>query len=487
MLVPVILAGGSGTRLWPLSREAFPKQFIPLRQGQSLFQDTLARITAIENCQRPIVVGNECHRFLMAEQIRQSKQPQSLIMLEPHFKGTAPAITLAAMQALSHQTQDVLMCVLPADHVLEDGAGFAASVKKASVVAEAGHLVTFGVKPTHAETGYGYIQQGNTSHTGIGYDIARFVEKPDHKMAEQYLASKEYWWNSGMFLFSAGFFLQEILLHVPEIYHAAKAAFDKATLSSDFIRPCPIEFAKSPVDSIDYAIMEKTHNGVIVPLESPWNDVGAWDALAKLYPADKEGNVCAGDVILEEAQNCLVQANQRLVVAVGVQDLIIVETPDAVLVLDKSSAQQVKSIVSKMRENARKEVTYHQRVSRPWGAFESIDAGDRFQVKRITVEVGAKLSLQRHHHRSEHWVVVKGTARVTRGEEVFLLSENQSTYIPIGIDHRLENVGKIPLEIIEVQSGAYLGEDDIVRLDDQYGRDELKQIMSESRKEAVTF
>jgi mannose-1-phosphate guanylyltransferase/mannose-6-phosphate isomerase len=287
-------------------------------------------------------------------------------------------------------------------------------------------------------------------------------------------------------LFSAGFFLQEMLLHEPQIYHAAKAAFDKAALCPDFIRPCSVEFARSPVDSIDYAIMEKTHKGVVVPLESPWNDVGAWDALAKLYPTDEKGNVCTGDVLLEEAENCLVQANQRLVVAAGVKDLIIVETPDAVLVLDKNSAQQVKTIVNKMRENARKEVTYHQRVSRPWGAFESIDAGDRFQVKRITVEVGAKLSLQRHHHRSEHWVVVKGTAKVTRGEEVFLLSENQSTYIPIGVDHRLENVGKIPLEIIEVQSGAYLGEDDIVRLEDQYGRDEINQIMSNIRKETIT-
>ncbi|MBI2792458.1 MAG: mannose-1-phosphate guanylyltransferase/mannose-6-phosphate isomerase [Gammaproteobacteria bacterium] len=478
MLVPVILAGGSGTRLWPLSREAYPKQFIPLLQDQSLFQHTLGRLSHIKDCAKPIVVGNEQHRFLMAEQIRQSSQHCDII-LEPCFKGTALAVALAAVHALAQYDSDVLLLVLPADHVIEDIAGFVNTVNEGILAAENGKLVTFGVRPTHAETGYGYIQQGDKLENQQGFTIARFIEKPDQKTAQRLFESQTFLWNSGMFLFSASAFLQELLLHEKGMFHTAKAAIGNGQRDADFIRPNQKDFEQCPTDSIDYAVMEKTINGAVIPLQSTWNDVGAWDALTQLLPQDEQNNVCIGDVVAQKSQNCLIHANQRLVVAVGVKDLVIVETQDAVLVLDKAHAQDVKQVVTTLRDNKRKEVTFHRRVSRPWGSFESIDSGDRFQVKRITVAVGEKLSLQRHHHRSEHWVVVKGTARVTRGDEVFLLSENQSTYIPIGVNHRLENVGKLPLEMIEVQSGAYLGEDDILRLDDQYGRQAMKSSHSE--------
>lgn len=469
MIVPVILAGGMGSRLWPLSREAYPKQFISLIEGKSLFQHTLARVMPLDNVKIPIVVGNEQHRFLIAEQIRQSSYPMSNIIIEPCFRGTAPAVALAAMQALDGQ-HDAVLLVLPADHVIEDVSGFVATVKEGLPNALQGKLVTFGVVPTHAETGYGYIQKGAPLKEGRGFVIKRFVEKPNPTTAEAYVKSEQYWWNSGMFLFLAASFLQELMLLAPEIYTLTKQAFERAKRDIDFIRPALSDFEQCPNDSIDYAVMEKTHNGVVVPLRSAWNDVGAWDALKALHSPDEQGNICQGDVVTQDATNCFIQAEQRLVVAVGVDDLIIVETPDAILVLKSSEAQSIKSIVASLKAQSRKEVTFHRRVNRPWGAFESIDSGERFQVKRITVAVGARLSLQRHHHRSEHWVVVKGTARVTRAEESFLLSENQSTYIPIGVTHRLENAGKIPLEIIEVQSGAYLGEDDIERLDDQYGR-----------------
>lgn len=477
MLVPVILAGGSGTRLWPLSREAHPKQFIPAGKQLSLFQQTLARVASLKHAQSPIVVGNEQHRFLMAEQIRQSAQAEALLLLEPCFKGTAPAVALATMQSVNYYDQDVFILVLPADHVIHDLLGFQKSVEQAQQIAAQGKLVTFGITPTHPEVGYGYIQKGAALGLAAlsGHEIARFVEKPNVATAQHYCESQDYYWNSGMFLFSAATFLQELLLHAPEIYHASKLALTQATVDRDFIRPAKVYFDQIPTDSIDYAVMEKTHQGAVVPLQSDWSDVGSWDAWLKLFPADLQGNVALGDVQLQGSQNCFVHAAQRLVVALGVKDLVIVETPDAVLVLEKTQAQQVKTLVSQLNTQSRKETRFHRRVSRPWGAFESIDAGDRFQVKRLMVAVGQKLSLQRHHHRSEHWVVVKGTARVSRGSEVFLLSENQSTYIPIGVNHRLENVGKIPLEIIEVQSGAYLGEDDIVRLEDHYGRDQENQ------------
>lgn len=470
MLVPVILAGGLGSRLWPLSRETHPKQFLPLIKGQSLFQETLARLAHIPATRAPIVIGNEQHQFLIAQQIRQSSQPNCQVILEPCFKSTAPAVALAAVQALAHQDEDVLLLVLCADHFLADMAGFAQTVKEAVHHAQSGNLVSFGVVPTQPETGYGYIQKGNAIANTQGFQIARFIEKPKLAKALEYVESREYWWNSGMFLFSAGAYLQELLLHSPQIYHAAKAALSHTKSVEGFIRPDLKEFEKSPVDSIDYAVMENTSKGVVVPLCSPWSDVGSWDALADLLPKDDKNNVCVGDVVIQETENCLIHADQRLVVTMGVRDLVVVETSDTVLVMNKSNAQAIKPLFNQLRVSGRKETLFPKRVARPWGAFESIDNGERFQVKRITVAIGQRLSLQRHHHRSEHWVVVKGTARVTRGDEVFLLSENQSTYIPIGVDHRLENVGKIPLEIIEVQSGAYLGEDDILRLEDQYGR-----------------
>lgn len=472
MLVPVILAGGVGSRLWPLSRQAYPKQFIPLLDGKSLFVQSLERVTHLPQCQSPIVIGNEQHRFILSEQSKQSSWTDINIILEPFFKGTAAAVGLAAMQALAKYDEDVLLLVLSSDHVIENQIGFNQSVAQAVKAAEHGKLVTFGVKPSRPETGYGYICKGKA--LSEGFEIASFVEKPNLSKAQQYVKDANYFWNSGMFMFSASTFLQELLLHDAPLYQHIKAAFRLSTLDGQYIRPQKDEFENIIPDSIDYAVMEKTSNGAVIPLQSGWSDVGSWDALMSLYDQNTEGNVCVGDVLTQNTKNCYVQSTSRLVTAVGVANLVIVETPDSVLVLDRNEAQSIKDIVETLKTAKRKEITWHRRVSRPWGAFESIDSGERFQVKHITVSVGGCLSLQRHHHRSEHWVVVKGTARVTRGEEIFLLSENQSTYIPVGTNHRLENVGKIPLEIIEVQSGAYLGEDDIVRLDDQYGRTEAK-------------
>lgn len=469
MLISVILAGGSGTRLWPLSREAYPKQFIPVFHETSLFQKTFERTRQFPALGPTLVVGNEQHRFLMAEQLRQLGDPKVQLILEPMLKGTAPAVALAAVQAIAHHDNDVLLLVLPADHHIQDEAAFAASVQRAVPAAQAGKLVAFGVKPTRPETGYGYIQSGD-AFMADSFEIKQFVEKPNALTAERYVKQGDYWWNSGIYLFSAGAFLQALLLHAPQTYQGARNAIAHAKRDKDFVRPDQAAFDQCELDSIDYAIMEKTHQGVVVPLQSDWNDVGAWDALSTMGEMDAQGNQIQGRVIAEKTDRCLVHADKRLVVTVGVQDLIVVDTADALLVMSKEHAQDLKPIVSELKSQHCKEVIYHQRVSRPWGAFESIDGGDRFQVKRITVEVGQSLSLQRHHHRSEHWVVVKGTARVTRDEEIFLLTENQSAYIPIGSAHRLENAGKIPLEIIEIQSGAYLGEDDIERLADQYGR-----------------
>lgn len=465
MLVPVILAGGVGTRLWPLSREAYPKQFISLNQGHSLFQQTLLRLKSLAH-QSPVIVTNEQHRFLVAEQIRQLGQIGTII-LEPVFKGTALAVALAAMQTLARY-KNALLLVLPADHLINPQS-FLQTVEQGLSAAYQGKLVTFGVVPTHPETGYGYIQKGPACKEG-GFNIIQFVEKPPQPKAQHFFESGEYWWNSGIFLFSAQTFLQELSFYQPEIYHAAENAIQHAKIESDFVRLNPHYLETSPADSIDYALMEKTQHGRVFPFQGEWSDIGTWDALAKIFPADNSGNICQGDVISEKNHNCFIQAQGRLVVSVGLNNVVIIETADAVLVLDKNHAQDLKSLVFKMKNDKRKELLYHQRVNRPWGVFELVDSGECFQVKRITVSVGEKLSLQSHRYRSEHWVVVKGIARVTRGEEVFLLSENQSTYIPVGVTHRLENVGQIPLEIIEVQSGTYLGEDDIVRLEDQYGR-----------------
>lgn len=481
MLIPVILAGGVGTRLWPLSRESFPKQFISLFNNQSLFQKTLLRSACLDAA-GPLVIGGEDHRFLLSEQMRALDIPSCPMMIEPCMRNTAPAVALAAFQALSVD-KDPILFVMPGDHDISDEEGFKRSVELGVSLAKENKLVTFGIEPRSPETGYGYIEQGDKLKTG-GYLVKRFVEKPPFEKAVQFVRSKKYFWNSGMFIFKAQKFLQELEKYAPEIYQKSKMAFEQSVKDIDFIRPDKTTFEACPAESVDYAVMEKTQEAVVVPLQSQWCDVGAWDALAELYKKDASGNVVAGDVDALDSKNCFFRAENRLIAAVGVENLVVVETPDAVLVLNKAHSQSIKPLVAQLKAKRKSQAETHHRTHRPWGYFESIDQGERFQVKRISVKVGAKLSLQRHHHRSEHWVVVKGTARVTRGDEVFLLSENHSTYIPIGVTHRLENAGKIPLEIIEVQSGAYLGEDDIERLDDQYGRNALEESKSAESAEA---
>ncbi|MFL6959307.1 mannose-1-phosphate guanylyltransferase/mannose-6-phosphate isomerase [Nocardiopsis yanglingensis] len=463
-IVPVILSGGSGTRLWPLSREAYPKQFLPLVGDDTMLQATWKRVASIAGA-APIVVANQEHRFMAAEQLRECKvMPQALI-LEPVGRNTAPAIAIAALQALANG-DDALLLVLPSDHVVRNEAAFHAAVKQAAIAAEAGKLVTFGIVPTAPETGYGYIKAA----AGEGVRaVDRFVEKPDLATAEQYVASGEYFWNSGMFLFKASRYLKELEALQPAILAACRQALDKAARDNDFIRLDAEAFAASPNDSIDYAVMEKTVDAAVVPLDAEWNDVGSWSALWEVSDKDADGNACHGDVIALDCKNSYAYGN-RLIAMVGLQDIVVVETDDAVFVGHKDRVQDVKEIVGQIKRDGRSEAAAHRKVYRPWGAYDSIDNGARFQVKRITVKPGATLSLQMHHHRAEHWIVVSGTAEVTRGDEVILLSENQSTYIPLGVTHRLKNPGKLPLELIEVQSGSYLGEDDIVRFEDQYGR-----------------
>lgn len=467
-LVPVVLSGGSGSRLWPLSRKLYPKQFIPLQGDKSLFQSTLERIADLEGVGNIVTICNDEHRFMAAEQTRLSNIKNSDIILEPVGRNTAPAIAIAALHALKKQA-DAYLLVLPADHILGDKQEFSSAVKRAYEAAET-NLVTFGVVPSRVETGYGYIKYAQNEVSEKAYAVTEFVEKPDHKTAETYIESGNYLWNSGMFLFRADMYLHEIKQHQPEIYKACVAAYEKGEKDLDFIRLDEKSFSSAPDISIDYAVMEKTDKAAVVPLDSGWSDVGSWHALWESFERDQNGNAIFGDVVEEDCEGCLIHANHRLVAAVGIKDHVIVETADAVLVAPRERAQDVKSIVNKLKHAQRDEVDIHPKVYRPWGAYETIDIEDRFQVKRITVSPLQKLSLQSHHHRAEHWIVVKGTARVTRGEEEFLLSENESTYIPIGTKHRLENPGKIPLELIEVQSGTYLGEDDIERFDDVYGR-----------------
>lgn len=463
-IVPVILSGGSGTRLWPLSREAYPKQFLPLVGNDTMLQATWKRVASIAGA-APIVVANQEHRFMAAEQLRECKVLPQALILEPVGRNTAPAIAIAALQALS-AGDDALLLVLPSDHVVRNEAAFHAAVKQAAVAAESGKLVTFGIVPTAPETGYGYIKAA----TGEGVRaVDRFVEKPDLATAEQYVASGEYFWNSGMFLFKASRYLKELETLQPAILAACRNALDKAARDNDFIRLDAEAFAASPNDSIDYAVMEKTADAAVVPLDAEWNDVGSWSALWEVSDKDADGNACHGDVIALDCKDSYAYGN-RLMAMVGLQDVVVVETDDAVFVGHKDRVQDVKEIVGRIKREGRSEAAAHRKVYRPWGAYDSIDNGDRFQVKRITVKPGATLSLQMHHHRAEHWIVVSGTAEVTRGDEVILLSENQSTYIPLGVTHRLKNPGKLPLELIEVQSGSYLGEDDIVRFEDQYGR-----------------
>ncbi len=467
-LIPVILSGGAGSRLWPLSRKLYPKQFIPLKGEQSLFHATLNRVAALQDVSSVITVCNDEHRFMAAEQSRQSNIEDTDIILEPIGRNTAPAIVIAALHALSKQ-QDPYLLVLPADHIIGDQKQFSAAVQTAHQAAE-NKLVTFGVMPTHAETGFGYIKYEKSKSSDNAFTVIEFVEKPNADLAQSYVDSGDYLWNSGMFMFRAAFLLQEIENHQPEIVAACKQAYEKAERDLDFIRLDKNSFSGAANISIDYAVMEKTEHAVVVPLKNTWSDVGSWHALWESYERDQNNNATSGDVVEVDCNGCFIYANHRLVAAVGVKDQVIVETADAVLVAPRDRAQDVKEIVNKLKSQNRDEVDIHPKVYRPWGAYETIDIEDRFQVKRITVDPLQKLSLQMHHHRAEHWIVVKGTASVTCGEKEFLLSENESTYIPIGTKHRLENPGKIPLELIEVQSGTYLGEDDIERFDDVYGR-----------------
>ncbi len=468
MFLPVIMAGGSGTRLWPLSRQLNPKQFLPLVDPDlTMLQATIQRLDGLERA-TPRLICNENHRFLAAEQLRQLGLEEANIILEPVGRNTAPAIALAALQALSEQTDPILL-VLAADHLILDVNAFHQSIAKALVLAESGKLVTFAITPTHPETGYGYLQMGAPVGDG-GFEVSRFVEKPDLATAQDYLAQGSYFWNSGMFMFRASRYIEELERFQPTIVSVCREALAKGAQDMHFTRVDSAIFSSSPDDSIDYAVMEKTSDAVMVPLNAGWSDIGSWSAIWDSGEKNEHGNLFKGDVLSENTSGSYVHATHRLVTTVGVENLIIVETKDAVLVAHKDHVQDVKKIVDQLKGCKRHEHTNHREVYRPWGVYDSIDNGERYQVKRITVKPGEKLSVQMHHHRAEHWIVVSGTARVTNGEKTYLVTENQSTYIPIGQIHALENPGMIPLELIEVQSGSYLGEDDIVRFEDIYGR-----------------
>jgi mannose-1-phosphate guanylyltransferase len=467
MIIPVIMAGGSGSRLWPLSRQMFPKQFLTLHGNSSMIQATAERLSGIEHAPA-IVICNEEHRFSVAEQFRLNNIPNSGIILEPVGRNTAPAIALAALQALKYNEEPLLL-VLAADHVIKNEDAFTESVKQAQTHAEKGKLVTFGIVPTAPEIGYGYIKRGEAQHES-GYAVAEFVEKPDKETAESYLETGEFYWNSGMFLFKASRYLAELKIHRPDILAACEKAMIDTQSDLDFVRVNTPAFEACPDDSVDYAVMEKTSDAVVVPMDCGWSDVGSWSALWEMSPKDNKGNAFKGDVMSIDTTNSFVYAQDKLVATIGLENIAVVETKDAILVSKLSEVQKVKKIVEQLKTKERCEFKHHREVYRPWGAYDSIDNGERFQVKRITVKPGAKLSVQMHHHRAEHWIVVSGTARVTNGDKDILLTENQSTYIPIGVVHALENPGKVPLELIEVQSGSYLGEDDIVRFEDKYGR-----------------
>jgi mannose-1-phosphate guanylyltransferase/mannose-6-phosphate isomerase len=467
MLVPVILSGGAGTRLWPLSRELYPKQLLPLVGPHTMLQETVLRLTGLA-AGAPIVVCNEAHRFLVAEQLRSISQSPRAIVLEPMGRNTAPAIALAAHAALAADEGDSLLLVLPADHVIADVAAFHRAVDTAAAAAREGALATFGVVPTAPESGYGYIRRGKLA--GGVYRIAEFIEKPDDDRARQFLAAGEYYWNAGMFLFRARRYLEELEKYAPDIASVCRTSFAGATRDLDFTRIDTRAFEACRSESIDYAVMEKTADAVVAPMDAGWSDVGSWASLHAACERDAHGNTLCGDVLVEDTHGSYIYSESRLVAAVGLTDHVVVETKDAVLVVPKGRVQEVKTLVARLKAQGRYEHSLHREVFRPWGSYDSIDHGERFQVKRLVVRPGGVLSLQLHHHRAEHWVVVSGTARITRGEESFLLEENQSTYIPVGVRHRIENPGRIALSIIEIQSGSYLGEDDIVRLEDRYGR-----------------
>lgn len=470
MITPVVLSGGSGTRLWPLSRKAHPKQLLPLLNQTSLLQDTINRLDGLADINSTVVICNEEYRFMVAEQARATSIGASAIILEPIGRNTAPAIALAAFNAIK-TNKDAVLLVLPADHDIKNVAAFHKAIKTGLQQALDGHFVTFGIVPDSPETGYGYIKAATSVAVNEVSDIEKFVEKPDFETAEKYLDEGGFYWNSGMFMFKAADYLAALQEFSPEIYSASKSAIDKAKRDMDFIRVGIDEFKKCPGDSIDYAVMEKVKNAVVIPVDIGWSDVGSWSALHEIGEQDENNNIFIGDTFHVETKGSYVRSEHKLVTTLGVENLIIVDTDDALLVANKDHVQDIKEIVGALSNENREEVVLHKRVCRPWGCYQGIDHSDRFQVKRITVNPGAVLSLQLHHHRAEHWIVVNGTAKVTKGDDVFVLSENESTYIPLGTKHRLENIGKIPLELIEVQTGSYLGEDDIVRFDDVYGRE----------------
>jgi len=479
LIQPVVLSGGSGTRLWPLSREKYPKQLLPLIGEDSLLQATVRRVEGLGlgTLAVPMVVCNEEYRFVIAEQLRLMGQP-GRIVLEPTGRNTAPALTLAALAALQDGADPVLL-VMPADHVILDKPAFQAVVRQGALLAAEGAVVTFGITPDSPETGYGYIQSGALYGNGDGNasTIARFVEKPDQATAQSYLDAGTYSWNSGLFMAKASVWLAAMAVCRADILAACQTAWDAGSTDGEFVRVGKELFAACPSDSIDYAVMERIASGqaglppgVVIPLSAGWSDVGAWDALWQVLPKDGAGNVAQGDVLLHDCRNTLALSEGRLIACVGVDDIVVVETADAILVAHKDKTQDVKKIVDSLKKQGRSEGQLHRKVFRPWGWYDSVDNGTRFQVKRIVVKPGGTLSLQMHHHRAEHWIVVSGTAKVTRGTETFLVTENESTYIPLGTTHRLENPGRVELEMIEVQSGSYLGEDDIVRFEDVYGR-----------------
>ena len=472
-IVPIILSGGAGSRLWPLSREHHPKQLIALLDEYTLLQATARRLAALDHSRAPIVVCNDEHRFMVAEQLRAIGVTPAAILLEPVARSTAPAIAAAALEALAQcdEGEEPILLILPADHVIEGDTQLAGAVRAAVKEAAAGKLVTFGVTPAYPETGYGYIRAG--SPTGIS-DEARvvdgFVEKPDAEHAAAWVEAGGYYWNSGMFVFGAVRYLQELGAHAAPIRDAVKTAHEKATRDLAFLRLDAESFAESPAVSVDYAVMEHTPNAVVVPLDAGWSDIGSWAALSELVERDEEGNATQGDVVLERTRNTYILGGDRLVAVVGVADCVIVDTADAVLVAAKNAVQDVKKVVEQLKCTRRDEYKSHRKVYRPWGSYDSVYSGHGFKIKHIVVNPGQRLSLQIHRHRAEHWIVVRGIARVTRDEETFMVSENESTYIPQCVRHRLENPGTVPLELIEVQSGTYLGEDDIIRFEDAYGR-----------------
>lgn len=478
VLFPVLLSGGAGTRLWPLSRELHPKQFLPLLEEQTLLQATARRLSLLDELRPPIVVCNESHRFMVTEQLGAIDLKPSAVLLEPAGRNTAPAIAAAALQALAldHDGEDPILLVLPADHVVRNENRFADAVRAAVREAAAGHLVTFGVTPAYAETGYGYIRASRRAGMNDGaLRVDRFVEKPSAAAARRYVKDGSYYWNSGMFVFSASRYLSELAGHAPAVREAVDAAHRQAVEDMSFLRLEAESFSRCPSISVDRAVMEHTSGAVMIPLEADWSDVGSWAAVADLGSKDDAGNVVQGDTILEGVRNSYIRAGERMVAALGVTDLVIVDTADAVVVAGKNAVRDMGKVVARLRSADRKEHRVHRKVHRPWGMFNDVHAGEGFKVKHIVVNPGEALSLQSHRHRAEHWVVVRGTARVTRGDETFTLSEKQSTYIPQGAKHRLANPGAVPLEVVEVQSGGYLEEDDIVRYDDAYGRSDSGQ------------